>query len=177
MTKYAKTYAGALYDLAAEEHITAEIMKDLSMVCDTLREMPEYSKLLSTPAIPKEERKALLREAWQGNISQYTMNFLCMLCDGGTIPEIYDCETEFRNRLNKDLGITEVVVTSAVALTDSQKNALIAAVEKKTGKKVVLKEKVDPSVLGGLKLSAEGKQYDGTVSYHLGSIAQLLSGN
>lgn len=177
MTKYAKTYAGALYDLAVEENAASEIMKDLSMVCDALREMPEYSKLLSTPAVPKEERKALLKEAWQGHISQYTMNFLCMLCDGGTIPEIFNCEEEFRDRLNKDLGITEVVVTSAVALTDSQKSALTAAVEKKTGKKVILTEKVNPAVLGGLKLSVGGKQYDGTVSYHLGSIAQMLSGN
>ena len=52
---------------------------------------------------------------------------------------------------------------------------LAAAVEKKTGKTAMLKEKVDPSVIGGLKLQVAGMQYDNTIAYHLGNIAQLLS--
>ena len=177
MTKYAKTYAGALYDLAAEEHLEETIRNDLVSVCAMLREMPEYRKLLATPAISKEERKKLLEEAWNGNINQYTLNFLRMLCDGNSISEIFNCEEEFKNRYNKDRGIIEVCVTSAVALTETQKTALLSAVEKKTGHKVILQEKTDPSIIGGLKLSAEGKEYDGTVAYHLDSISKMLSEN
>ena len=177
MTKYAKTYAGALYDLAAEEGKEDVILQDLQLFCDSLKEMPEYRKLLSTPAVPKEERKELVKQAWGEALNQYTMNFICMLCDGNAISEILDCEEEFKNRYNADKGIAEVTVTSAVALSDSQKTALIAAVEKKIGKKVVLNEKTDPSIIGGLKLSAAGREYDGSIAYHLNSIAALLSGN
>ena len=175
MTKYAKVYAGALYDLASEEHLEDRVLKDLGLVCSCLREMPEYRKLLMTPAISKDERKALVKEAWQGNLHQYTLNFLYMLCDGESVSELLGCEEEFRNRYNQDKGIVEVMVTSAVALSEEQRKKLTAAVEKKIGKTALLKEKVDPSVIGGLKLQVAGKEYDNTISYHLGNIAQLLS--
>ena len=175
MTKYAKVYAGALYDLASEEHLEDEILKDLGLVCSCIRETPEYRKLLMTPAISKEERKALIKEAWQGNLHQYSLNFLYMLCDGEAVAELLNCEEEFKNRYNTDKGIVEVSVTSAIALSEEQKKKLVSAVEKKIGKKVVLKEKVDASVIGGLKLQVAGMEYDNTISYHLGNIAQLLS--
>jgi F-type H+-transporting ATPase subunit delta len=175
MTKYAKVYAGALYDLASEEHIEEEILQDLSVVCSCIREMPEYRKLLMTPALSKEERKGLIREAWQGSLNQYTLNFLCMLCDGESVSELLNCEEEFKNRYNEAKGIVEVLVTAAVALTEEQRKRLTAAVEKKTGKKVVLKEKTDPSVIGGMKLQAQGVQYDNTIAYHMSKNAQLLS--
>ena len=174
MTKYAKTYAGALYDLASEEHLEDEILKDLGLVCSCLREMPEYRRLLMTPAVSKEERKNLIKEAWQGNIHQYSLNFLYMLCDGEAVSELLDCETEFKDRYNTDKGIVEVLVTSAVPLSDEQKKKLAAAVEKTIGKTAMLKEKVDPSLIGGLKLQVAGREYDNTIAYHLGSIAQLL---
>jgi len=177
MTKYAKTYAGALYDLAQEEHIEEEVLKDLSSVCDMLRSMPEYLKLLSTPAISKAERKTLLEEAWMGNISQYSLNFLRLLCDGNSISEIFNCQEEFESRFNADRNIINVTVISAVKLSDKQREELLAAVEKKTGKKINLEEKIDESIIAGLKLQVEGKQYDGTVAYHLDSIAHMLSAN
>ena len=175
MTKYAKTYAGALYDLASEEHLEDRILEDLGRVCSCLREMPEYRKLLMTPAVSKDERKSLIKEAWQENLHQYTLNFLCMLCDGDSVSELLNCEEEFKSRYNQEKGIVEVLVTSAVALSEQQRKKLIAAVEKKIGKTALLKEKVDPSVIGGLKLQVAGKEYDNTISYHLGNIAQLLS--
>ena len=175
MTKYAKVYADALYDLAAEEGLGEEILKDLSLVCSCLREMPEYRKLLMTPAIPKEERIGLIEEAWKGNLNKYTLNFLYMLCDGDSVDKLLDCEEEFRSRYNTDKGIVEVLVTSAVALSEAQKAKLSKAVEKKTGKTVVLKEKVDGELIGGLKLQVQGVQYDNTIAYHLENIAHLLS--
>ncbi len=175
MTKYAKVYAGALFDLAAEEHIEDEVKKDLGLVCSCVREMPEYRKLLMTPAVSKEERKELIRQAWKGNVHQYTLNFLCMLCDGDSVSELLNCEEEFRNRYNAAKGIIEVLVTGAVPLSEDQKGRLVKAVEKKTGKTVVLSEKVDPAVIGGLRLQLAGIEYDDTISFHLGNIAQLLS--
>ena len=175
MTKYALVYAGALYDLAADEHLEDEILKDLGQVCSCLREMPEYRKMLMTPAISKDERKKLIREAWQGNLHQYTINFLSMLCDRDSISERLNCEEAFKNRYNEAKGIVEVSVTSAVALTEEQKARLKSALEKKIGKTAVLNEKVDPSVIGGLKIEAGGRQYDNTIAFHLGNIAQLLS--
>ena len=177
MTKYAKTYAGALYDLAAEEGREDEILNDIALACDVLRKEPEYRRLLSSPAISKEERKSLLRESLGSSMGQYTMNFLCMLIDGGSLSELENCEREYVNRYNIAKNILEVSVTSAVALSEKQRDSLVSAIEKKTGKKVRLTEKLDPSVIGGLRLSADGKLYDGTIEHHLKNISQMLQSN
>lgn len=55
------------------------------------------------------------------------------------------------------------MVTSAVALSDSQMEALKARLEKISGKQISLIQKTDASVLGGLRVELDGKQLDGTV--------------
>ena len=87
MTRTAKTYGGALYDLAQEEHLEDAILADLAGVRAVLDENPDYLRLLCTPSVPKEERRGLLDEAWRGNVHPYVLNFMKLLCDNGTLRE------------------------------------------------------------------------------------------
>ena len=50
MTRTAKTYGGALYDLAQEEHLEDAILADLAGVRAVLDENPDYLRLLCTPS-------------------------------------------------------------------------------------------------------------------------------
>lgn len=174
MTKTAKTYAGALYDLALEENLSAQILADLQLIVGVFRENPDYRKLLSEPSILKEERKALLDEAWREKIHLYTLNFLKLLCDNGTIGQIADCEAEFRRRFNEDNGILEVHAVSAYALSDPLKEKLQQKLEQKTGKKVELSVRVDENLIGGIRLDLDGQELDGTVRHHLDAISKIL---
>ena len=177
MTDAAKTYGGSLYDLAKEEDLCEVILADLKAVTQAAKEIPDYLKMLSSPSIKKEERKALIREAWEGRIHKYTLNFMCILCDNDGINEISDCTREFTNRFNRDNGITEAKITSAIALDAEAQEKIKSAIEKKTGKTVQLAVKIDPDLVGGLRLEFEGKAYDGSVAYHLDAIKQILAGN
>lgn len=174
MTKTAKTYGGALYDLAQEENLTGEILNDLSLVTQIFRDTPSYRKLLCEPSISKDERKSLLDEAWRGRVHPYTLNFLKLLCDNGTIGQITDCAGEYRLRYNEDNDILPVRAVSASALTDAQSARLCAILQKKTGKQIDLTVSVDETLLGGMRLSYAGNQYDGTVRHHLEEIGKLL---
>jgi len=66
-------------------------------------------------------------------------------------------------------------VTSAVALSEEQMNALKAKLEAISGKEVSLIQKRDPSVLAGLRVELEGKQLDGTVKGRLAGISRKLN--
>ncbi len=175
MTKKAKTYGSSLYDLAQEEGLQKTILEDLRNVKAIFDEIPEYRKMLSTPALSKDERKAAISEAWGGKIHQYSLNFLYILCDNEMIGELSDCEQEFHSRFNKENGIATVVAYSSAPLSEETKAKLCAAVEKKTGKKVELSTKVDESLIGGLRLEMDGKAYDSTVRYHMDALKQLLN--
>lgn len=175
MTQTARLYGGSLYDLAVEEKLADTILEQMQEIRDIFRENPDYVKLLSEPSLPKEERIKLIEEAFGGQAERYLVNFIKLLCERGLLGEYAGCCEAFTRRYNADHGIAEAVVTSAVALSETQMTALREKLEKISGKKVSLVQKTDPSVLAGLRVELEGKQLDGTVQGRLSSISKKLS--
>ena len=175
MTETAKMYGGSLYDLAAEEGLETRILGELDEVQQLLQQNPDYLRLLSTPSIPKKERCGLLDEALRGQVHLYVLNFLKILCEKGTLRELSGCARAYRLRYNQAHGILEATATSAVPMTAQQTQALHAKLEKLTGKTIDLKTKVDPGVLGGIRLDMEGTELDGTVQNRLAALRRDIA--
>lgn len=175
MTQTARLYGGSLYDLAAEEQLTDTVMQQMKEVRTIFRENPDYLRLLGEPSIPKEERTKLIEEAFGSQAERYFVNFIKLLCERNLLGEYAGCCEEFTRRYNADNNIAEAVVTSAVALSESQMEALKARLEKLSGKQVSLIQKTDSSVVAGLRVEIEGKQLDGTVQSRLSGISKKLN--
>ena len=174
MSKKADIYGSSLYDLAFEEGITEEIMADMALIGSVFSDNPEYRKLLSSPALPKEERKTLIREAWSGKINAYSLNFLQLLVDEDLCGEFADCRRAFKELFNKEKGIMEVRAVSAVPLSEAQQERLSAAIANKTGKRIDMRFDVDPELIGGMRLEMDGKSYEGSISYYLEELRNML---
>ena len=174
MTQAANTYAQALYGLARDEGLGATVLEELSALKKIFAETPQYSKLLSAPDVPKQERCGILDEAFRGKVHPYVLNFLKILTEKGYIRQFPQCCDAYRGFYNEDNGILVVKVLSAVKLTDQQVEKLTAKLEATTGKRIDLHCSVDPEVLGGLRLCYDGKQVDGTVQSRLDAIGKLL---
>ena len=175
MTEYARVYGGSLYDLAAEEKLADIIMEQMLEMKKLFRENPDYLKLLSEPSVKKDERLKLIEDAFGSQAERYLVSFLKILCEKNLLREFEGCLEVFKNRYNEDHGITEAVVTSAVKLTDNRLVALKAKLEKTSGKRITLTEKIDPSIIAGLKVEMEGKLYDGSVLGRLEGISGKLN--
>ena len=72
--------------------------------------------------------------------------------------------------------MVEAEVTTAQPLNERQREQLIQKLQTMGGKEVVIKEKVDASVLGGVLLQMDGKRYDNTVAHRLQAIRQAMAG-
>ena len=175
MTQTARLYGGSMYELAAEEQLAGIILEQMQMIRELFRENPDYVKLLTNPAIPKEERNQLLEDAFGARAERYLVNFLKLLCERNILREYAGCCEEFTRRYYADHNIAEAVVTSAVPLDEKQKAALKEKLKKISGKDIELKVKVDPEVLAGLRVELEGKQLDGTVQGRLSDVSRKLS--
>ena len=175
MTETAKMYGGSLYDLAAEEGLESRILEELDAAAALLRDDPEYLHLLSIPSIPKKERCGLLDQALRGQVHPYVLNFLKILCEKGTLRELSGCARAYRVRYNQAHGILEAVAVSAVPMTEQQTARLHEKLEAVTGKQIDLKTKVDPAVLGGIRLDLEGTELDGTVKNRLASLRRSIA--
>ncbi|MCD8106078.1 MAG: ATP synthase F1 subunit delta [Lachnospiraceae bacterium] len=175
MTQTARVYGGSLYELAAEETLTDTIREQMLAVRDLFSENPDYLALLCEPSIAKDERAGLIETAFGERAERYLVSFLKLLCEKGILREYEGCCEEFTRRYNVDHNIAEAVVTSAVALTDAQVSALKDKLEKQSGKTVVLTQRVDPSVMAGLRVELEGRQLDGTVQGRISGISRKLA--
>ncbi len=174
MTQTARTYGGALYDLAKEESLHAQILADLQLVRAAFEQEPDYMRLLCTPSIPKPERRALIEQAWSGNVHEYVCSFLMLLCDNGIVREFPACADEYRRRYQIDHGILPVRAVSAVELSDALREKLVRKLESITGKTIELTTRVDASLLGGIRLELPERQLDGSVRHHLEQMQKLL---
>jgi F-type H+-transporting ATPase subunit delta len=66
-------------------------------------------------------------------------------------------------------------VTSAIALTESQKDRLVKVLEGIYGRAITLQNEIDPSVIGGIAVSVGDDLIDGTISESLEQARRSLT--
>lgn len=174
MTQVGTVYGEALYDLAKSEDLDSLIAQQLDVLEEAFRQEPDFLRLLASPNLSKPQRCAILEESFRDQIHPYILNFLKILTERGYPKQFPDCCAAFRDRYNADHGILPVTAVTAVALTDAQQQKLTEKLADMTGKTIALTNRIDPSVLGGIRLDYSGKQLDDTVSHRLDTLRSLL---
>ena len=174
MTQAGSVYGQALYSLALEESISGKILGELTVLNQAFLENPEFIRLLSSPNLSKQERCSVLDDSFRGKVHPYVLNFLKILTEKGCMKHFDHCCQAFEELYNQDNGILKVTALTAVALTPEQTKNLTGKLSRATGKQIKLLNKVDPTVLGGVRLDYDGKRLDDTVSHRLDAIRGLL---
>lgn len=175
MTGAGGVYGEALYDLAKAEGQSKQIMDQLSVLDESFRSEPDFLRLLSSPNLSKQERCDVLEESFRGKVHDYVLNFLKILTEKGYIRHFSACCSAYREHYNLDNGILPVTAVSAVALSDGQKDKLSKKLSAITGKTIELTNRVDPGVLGGIRLDYSGNRLDDTVQHRLASVRDMLN--
>ena len=174
MTQVGTVYGEALYDLAGSEGLDQEILQQLKVLDEAFRAEPDYLRLLASPNLSKPERCGVLDSSFQGKLHPYILNFLKILTEKGYTRHFHDCVNAYRSRYNEDHGILPVTAVTAVALTAQQSARLTEKLSGITGKTIDLTNRIDTSVLGGIRLDYSGKRLDDTVSHRLDALKNLL---
>lgn len=175
MTEVGNVYGESLYTLAREENLSEQIGEELTALRGGFRQEPEFIRLLSSPSLTKVERCQILDDSFRGKVHPYVLNFLKILTEKGYMRHFGDCCKAYTAHFDQDNGIVRVTAVTAVALTDSQSARLTEKLSRSTGKQVILHNRVEPGVLGGVRLDYDGQRLDDTVSHHLDAVRELLS--
>ena len=175
MTQTAKNFGDALYELAKDEGLSDRLLEELKGVRDVFRANPDYTRLLSASNIPLPERLGNLDEAFRGRVHSYLLSFLKLLTERGHIDELRGCYVRFRARWAADNGVLEATAVTAVPLRTAQLDRIGKKLSQLTGERVEMYNRVDPSVLGGVRLEFAGRELDGTLRQRLSGIEKTLS--
>ena len=175
MTGVGSVYGEALYSLAREEGLSQVILEELKVLDGCFAAEPGFIRLLSAPNLSKEERCRILDDSFRGKVQPYVLNFLKILTEKGYMRHFSQCVKAYRELYNQDNGILRVDAVSAVELSAEQKDKLTEKLSRITGKEIALRTRIDPAVLGGVRLDYDGQRLDDTVSHRMDAIRDLLN--
>ena len=162
----AKEYGKALFLITEEDGSTERVLDDLKIARSVFKTNPDYEKLLDSPAISKDERVSLADAAFS-SLNEYLLNLIKILCERREV-RIFDkvCDS-FVAYYDESRGIERVEAVTAVPMTSAQLSALMKKLGEHLGKRIIVKNTVEPSMLGGVKLRYSGIQLDGSVKTRL----------
>ena len=175
MTQTGSVYGEALYSLCLEEELSQTVLQQLQVLQQSFLSEPDFVRLLAAPSLSKQQRCQILDDSFREKVHPYVLNFMKILTEKGYIRTFGDCCKVYQDLYNRDNGILPVEAVTSLPLTQVQEQRLREKLSKVTGKTILLTNRVDPAVLGGVRLDYDGKRLEDTVAHRLESIRQLLS--
>lgn len=169
-----KVYAEALFEVALEINQLDEVNNDMQAVCEIFNENPEFLQLYKTPNISLDERKALLDHTFSGHIMPEVLNFLKLLIDKNRGFYVIEICSEFEHMVEERKGILKGIVHVTCSLSDDQIKKLEDKLSTSTGKQVVLSQKINPSIIGGMIVNLGDKVIDSSLKKKLDDMKDEL---
>lgn len=174
-TVVAKRYAKALFELARERGKVAEVEQELQAVSNALADNPEYVKLLEHPNIGASVKTSMLKQVFEGKVSEELMNTLQLLMQRGREAIIRDLAVQYSLIANDALGQAQAKVYTPLPLSAEESDKIAAAFGQVIGKKIRVENIVEPSLLGGLQVRIGDRLYDGSLSGKLQRMEKTLN--
>lgn len=165
-------YAQAAFQIAGDKNELDVWRRDLKRVA-RLGEDAEIRAFLEEPKIRFEDKAKLLAEQLV-ELNPLVLNLTYLLITKGRFNFIGDISDEFERLLSSYRGIEQAEVTTAVPLSDEAKNRLKRRLGALVAKKIVLKTRVDPSLVSGMVARIGDRLLDGSTRSGLAALRREL---
>jgi F-type H+-transporting ATPase subunit delta len=175
----ARRYARAAFELAHERGQAAEARQALDQAAAAVAGHRELRLLLLNPAVSGEKKKALVAALWPPGEGAAGLvgRLMALLAERHRVDLLAQVARVFGELWNAERQVLSAELESAVPLDEGQLTGLRGAVRRATGRDVEFKTAVDQRLLGGLRLTLDGRVYDGSVRAQLAALrARLVEG-
>jgi len=170
-----RRYSKALFQLAQEEKREEAIGQEIEQFLNAYANSP-LQTVLNNPAFSLEKRKKILTDVTRSlQLSPLSTHLVSMLLERDRLPYLSFIVAYYRRLLNETKGRVEATVVASSLLDATMLERLRQTLHAISGKEVVLHEKADPALLGGLLVELEGKIYDGSVRTQLETMKQRIT--
>jgi F-type H+-transporting ATPase subunit delta len=167
-TEVGERYAQALFDLADETGVLDAVRADLKSLRAAWTDSADLRRLANSPVIAAEDQqKGLVAIAAQAKFNGVTRNFLGLLGQNHRARDLPGVIAGFEALYSKKTGVVAAEVTTAQALTAAQLKTIQTTLRTSLGKDPELTTRVDPAMLGGLKVKVGSKLFDASLKTKL----------
>lgn len=171
-----KRYALALFNASesAGDGLTEQIQKELSFVSDLWEKNSELRAFFEAPQISAEDKEKMFQLALRDKISELLYQFFLFILNKGRMEQISGINTDYDKLLKEKEGLVEAQVITASPLDEGLSVSLKEKMEKKTGKKVSLIFKLDPGIIGGIRVIVGNQIIDHSIRTELDKLREDL---
>lgn len=156
-------YAKSLMLLAAEKKQVEQVYADMTKLLHYCRKVHDFRLLLQSPLIKTDKKIHIFRALLKGDITSTTDKFLVLLAKNRRESYLEKIAGEYIDQYKTKMGISTVVITSAVKLDEATRKKLLEILTKLLKSRIELHEKTDPKIIGGLVLTVGNRQADMSV--------------
>ncbi|MFN3583553.1 F0F1 ATP synthase subunit delta [Phenylobacterium sp.] len=174
-TNVGERYAQALFDLAAEQKKVAAVEADLKSLKAAIADSRDLRVLLASPAFDADaKRKGLTAIADKAKFDAVTKKFLGLLAVNGRASALSAVIASFERLAADARGAVSAEVVTALPLSPAQAKGVAQALRQALGKDPEITTRVDPALLGGIKVKVGSRLFDASLRSKLDSLKFAL---
>lgn len=176
-TKVARRYAKSLLDLGIERNVVDQVSQDMQLIYSAIRGSKDLNLFFKSPVINTDKKESVLKELFGGKVQQITLDFFLIITRKKREYYISDIAQSFLELYDIFKNRQVAWLTTAIPADENMRKQMLELIAKNTSDQVVLKEKIDPSILGGFILRWGDRQIDTSVSRKLYALKQDFKDN
>jgi F-type H+-transporting ATPase subunit delta len=170
----ARPYAEAAFKAALDKGSLARVGEGLALLAAIAADARVRS-LMSDPRLSHAQKKDLFGSVAGERLDDVTRNLLGVLVDNRREELIGAIAQEFEALKREHERVVKARITSAQPLSDAQRGEIVAALERRYGKKVEAELDVDPELLGGARVQVGDQVIHASVRDALAQMAAALA--
>ncbi len=176
--RLATRYAKSLVDLAIEQNQLDIICNDMKLITAVCRSNPDFTAVLRSPVINADKKGKIIQAITKQHVNALTTAFIDLLVRKSREANLPEIATAFIAQYNRINNIHKVKITTAVAMSDEIKNAIIAKIKSTSAiNKIELETSVKEELIGGFVLETSGNLVDASVLRDLKDVRKQFLNN
>jgi ATP synthase F1 delta subunit len=172
----ARRYAEAVLAIAVEQNTLERWRADLRLIGEAFGNR-QLAFVLREPKIRADRKELIVRDLLASRVQPDALNLALLLVRDGLVEIAPRLAQEFERLYNDYRGQAVAEVTTVTPLNDNERALIARKLQALTGKRILLEERVDPSILGGVVARVGDTLIDGSVRRRLALLRdQLIQG-
>ena len=173
MHELTSRYAQALFSLKRDSNQAEETQKEIKELIKIIKDNPDFLILLNAPYIDKEERIKIVDKVFI-SIDEEIRNLIKVVVENNRVLYLLEIFEDYNSLANEYRGVKEGLVYSAMPISEEQINKITSKISEIEKCPIELRNIIDPSLIGGVKVVINDHIYDGTIKHHIENMKLTL---
>jgi len=172
----ARPYAEALFGAASHQGANARELADQLDAVAQVSADADLRQFADNPKVSAQQVfDVVVGTLKTVQLSPLVTNLLRTVIDNGRLVALPEVAAQYRAAVNAATGVSDATVYSAFPIEPAQLPEVVAALEKRFGRKLNATVQIDPELIGGVRAVVGDEVYDASVKARLEQMKAALT--